>query len=115
MLLVHAELCFRANLSVNWLRTSKQAYLDALTKEIQTPNDGHLDTFLKPFVGPPIPRENWLQYVSVLPGLDGIDAESDVSAGYADPAITKEFQEFERRRGYRLEDPPPDDPLMDAS
>ena len=35
--------------------------------------------------------------------LDGIDAESDVSAGYSDPAITKEYQEFERRRGYQLD------------
>ena len=103
MLLVHAELCFRANMSVNWMRTSKQPYLDALTKEIQAPNDGHLDAYLKPFIEPQIPRENWLQSVSDLPGLDGIDAQSDVSAGYSDPAITKEYQEFERRRGYQLD------------
>ena len=82
MLLVHAELCFRANMSVNWMRTSKQQYLDALTKEIETPNDGHLDTYLKPFIEPQIPRESWLQSVSAIPGLDGIDAQSDVSAGY---------------------------------
>lgn len=89
MLLVHAELCFRANMSVNWMRTSKQPYLDALTQEIQAPNDGHLDKYLKPFIEPQIPRENWLQSVSDLPRLDGIDAQSDVSAGYSDPAITK--------------------------
>lgn len=80
-----------------------EGYLDALTKEIQAPNDGHLDAYLKPFIAPKIPRDNWLQSVSDLPGLDGIDAESDVSAGYSDPAITKEYQEFERRRGYQLD------------
>jgi len=42
-----------------------------------------------------------LQSVSDLSGLDGSDVESDISAGYSDPAITKEYQEFERRRGYQ--------------
>ena len=103
ILLVHAELCFRANMSVNWMRTSKQPYLDALTKEIETPNDGHLDAYLKPFIEPQIPRASWLLTVSVLPGLDGIDAQSDESAGYSDPAVTRQYQEFERRRAYQLD------------
>ncbi|MCD8503928.1 MAG: Fic family protein [Burkholderiaceae bacterium] len=103
MLLVHAELCFRANLSINWLRTTKQAYLEALTREIQNPNDGHLDAYLKPFIEPKTPRENWLQCVTQLPGLDGIDAQSDVSAGYGDPKIAKEYQEFEHRRAYKVQ------------
>jgi cell filamentation protein len=104
MLLVHAEFCFRANLSVNWMRTTKQSYLEALTKEIQTPNDGHLDVYLKPFIEPKIPREKWMQRVAHLPGLDGVDVQTDVSAGYCDPEIAKEYQEFERRRGYKLQD-----------
>jgi cell filamentation protein len=58
---------------------------------------------LKPFIEPQTPRESWLQSVSALPGLDGIDAQSDVSAGYSDPAVTKEYQEFERRRAYQLD------------
>jgi len=62
---------------------------------------GELDAYLKPFIEPQIPRENWLQSVSDLSGLDGSDVESDISAGYSDPAITKEYQEFERRRGYQ--------------
>lgn len=57
MLLVHAELCFRANMSVNWMSTSKQPYLDALTKEIERPNDGHLDAYLQPFIQAQIPRD----------------------------------------------------------
>lgn len=103
MLLVHAELCYRANISVNWLRTSKQSYLDALTLEIEFPNQGHLDVYLKPFVEPKTPRDIWLKTVSAMPGLDGLYAPTDDVAGYSDPVIAKEYQDFERRRGYRFE------------
>ena len=103
ILLVHAELCFRANMSVDWLHTSKQPYLDALTREIESPNAGHLDAYLRPFIGPQIPRKSWLQSVSTLPGLDGAEAQSDASVGYCDPAVAEGYQEFERRRGYRFE------------
>jgi hypothetical protein len=40
MLLVHAELCMRAGMWVDWLRTDKTQYLQALTKEIAEPNLG---------------------------------------------------------------------------
>ena len=103
MLLIHAELCFRANMSVNWMRTNKQSYLDALTQEIESPNDGHLDVYLKPFIEKQIPRENWLKSVSDLQGLDGIDIQSASASGYSDPVTEKEYLAFERRRGYRFE------------
>ena len=103
MLLIHAELCFRANMSVNWMRTNKQSYLDALTQEIESPNDGHLDVYLKPFIEKQIPRENWLKSVSDLQGLDGIDIQSASAVGYSDPVTEKEYLAFERRRGYRFE------------
>ena len=102
MLLIHAELCFRANMSVNWMRTNKQSYLDALTQEIESPNEGHLDAYLKPFIDKQIPRENWLKSVSDLQGLDGIDIQSAIAAGYSDPVTEKEYLAFERRRGYRF-------------
>lgn len=103
MLLVHAELCYRANMSVNWLRTSKKAYLNALTLEIEAPNKGHLDAYLQQFVEPQIPRDQWLKTLAAMPGLDGLNAPADDIAGYSDPVIAKEYQEFENRRGYRFE------------
>jgi cell filamentation protein len=103
MLLIHAEMCFRANMSVNWLLTDKQAYLDALTKEIESPNDGHLDVYLKPFIEKQIPRENWLKSVAGMAGLDGIDVQPETTAGYSDPLTEKEYLEFERRRAYQFE------------
>lgn len=61
MLLVHAELCSRAEMSVDWSRTDKDRYLGALTREIAEPTVGHLDAYLRPFIAPPIPREQWMQ------------------------------------------------------
>lgn len=106
MLLIHAELCFRANMSVNWMRTRKQPYLDALTQEIENPNAGHLDTYLQPFIEPPITREKWLQSVATIPGLDGTNVQPDVSTIYADPVVTAGYQEFERQRRYNFENIP---------
>lgn len=103
MLLVHAELCFRAKISVNWLLTNKQSYLDALTAEIEAPNDGQLDAYLQPFIEEPIPRENWLKSVASLPGLDGVNAPADAAAGYSDPAIAEAYRDFENRRGYQFD------------
>lgn len=103
MLLVHAELCFRAGVSVNWLLTSKQPYLDALTLEIEAPNKGHLDQYLRSFITPQIPRENWLKSVPSLPGLDGVEVPADAAEGYTDPAIAEGYRDFENHRGYRFE------------
>ena len=104
MLLVHAELCYRAKMSVNWLETSKQTYLDALTLEIESPNKGHLDSYLQPFIEHQIPRDHWLKTVSAMPGLDGASARMDRLERYSDPVIAKEYQDFENRRGYRFEE-----------
>lgn len=101
MLLVHSELCFRAGMSVDWTRTQKDPYLQALTLELESPNAAHLDTYLLPFVGAPILRAQWQAAVNVMPGLDGVNAEADTAAGYADPEVASGYAEFERKRGYR--------------
>lgn len=102
MLLVHSELCFRAGMSIDWMRTNKESYLEALTAEIEDPHSGHLDAYLRPFIAAKIPRDLWLQSVSTLSGLDGVNTESDSLAQYADPEVAQSYQDFERRRGYHL-------------
>ena len=57
ILAVHVELAERAGISVDWAATDKAAYLTALTRELNNPGKGHLDAYLKPFVGPAIGRE----------------------------------------------------------
>lgn len=101
MLLVHAELCFRAGMSVDWSRTRKTPYLQALAREIEDPNAGHLDAYLAPFIGRPIARGQWQTAVAALPGLDGLGAHEDAVARYADPQVADGYAAFERRRGYR--------------
>ena len=102
MLLVHAELCFRANMSIDWIATDKTAYLEALTREIEYPHSGALDQYLRPFIGEKIHRDQWLECISILPGLDGVNAGVDSSAQYADPQVAESYQAFERRRDYKL-------------
>ena len=102
VLLVHAELCFRANMSIDWIETDKTAYLEALTREIEDPHAGALDKYLHAFVRAKILRDRWLESISMLPGLDGVNMGTDSSAHYIDPAVTESYQSFERRRGYKL-------------
>ena len=102
MLLVHSELCFRANMSMNWIQTDKAAYLLALTSELEDPHAGSLDNYLRPFIGEKIHREDWLKSISILPGLDGVNMSSNTSAQYADPAVIESYQAFTNRRAYKL-------------
>jgi cell filamentation protein len=102
MLLVHAELCFRTDISINWVATEKTDYLEALTLEIEDPHSSALDKYLLPFICKKMLREEWLKCISTLPGLDGSDRGEDSSARYADPKVAESYQAFERRRGYKL-------------
>lgn len=102
MLLVHAELCFRANMSIAWARTQKHDYLRALTNELENPNGRHLDDYLRPFIANKVPRKQWQMSVSDLPGLDGESSIQDYSEHYSDPGVLEGYLEFERRRGYGL-------------
>ncbi|ACM39310.1 Hypothetical Protein Avi_9577 (plasmid) [Allorhizobium ampelinum S4] len=47
---LRAELCRRAGIHIDWSQTNKFDYLNALTKELDTPGKGHLDAYLKPFL-----------------------------------------------------------------
>lgn len=102
MLLVHAELCMRAGISIDWTRTTKAEYLRALTAEIEDPNAGHLDNYLQPYVARAVTREWWLRSAADLPGLDGMIPSADSAHSYADPHIREQYRQFEKRRGYDL-------------
>jgi cell filamentation protein len=68
---VHSVLAQRAGFSIDWSATRKDAYLDALTKEIENPPKGHLDAYLKPFMRDPITYEQLATAIVGAPGLDG--------------------------------------------
>ncbi|MDF1600336.1 Fic family protein [Mesorhizobium sp. YIM 152430] len=72
----HAELCRRAGMHIDWSQTEKTAYLSALTKELQEPGKGHLDSYLKPFIREgALDRAEMTQVLHSLPGL-GPNAEA---------------------------------------
>ena len=50
IMIVHMVLAARAGISIDWLQSDKAAWLEALTKEVHLPGDGHLDVYLKPLV-----------------------------------------------------------------
>lgn len=69
ILVVHTEMARRAGIQVNWQRTDKTAYLDALTRELDQPGKGHLDGYLKPFVSKLQEQHNAGETLRNLPGL----------------------------------------------
>ncbi|HEV7880303.1 Fic/DOC family protein [Bradyrhizobium sp.] len=47
---VHSVLAQRAGFSIDWSSTDKEHYLDALTRELDSPGKEHLDNYLRPFM-----------------------------------------------------------------
>ncbi|VVP38209.1 hypothetical protein PS896_04714 [Pseudomonas fluorescens] len=73
ILLIYMELCFRTRFAVDWSKTSKDDYLNALSDEIRNPFKGHLDSYLKPFVIDISNRDEWPGMIGGIKGLDGLD------------------------------------------
>lgn len=71
LMVVHNELAHRAGINIDWMKTTKNAYLEALTREIDRPGAGELDSYLRPFVGAAVPREEAVATLTVLRGLGG--------------------------------------------
>ena len=84
MLLVHTELCARANFSIDWPSSKKTEYLQALTNELKTPNKGLLDAYFKPLIQKLPDRNVWMDHIKALPGLDGASTTDDNMAYSAD-------------------------------
>jgi fido (protein-threonine AMPylation protein) len=98
ILLIHMELCFRAGFSIAWAATEKTAYLQALSREIDSPGNGILDAYLHMYVRPVSSREAWLDQILNIRGLDGtsvLDAMDDqvyVAGKANDPEMLKRYR-----------------------
>lgn len=95
MMTVHSVLAQRAGFSVDWSATKKDAYLDALTKEIENPSQGCLDAYLKPFMRDPIAYEQLATALVQAPGLVGSvqDAEfNEVLGTTEEPAVKAQYE-----------------------
>jgi cell filamentation protein len=104
MVVVHTELMARAGLMIDWASSSKDAYLEALTHELDSPRDHALDQYLLPLVRPIQKGRSWIAQIRDLPGLDGTaeDIGSDVTYDGADPVGKQRYEEKVRARQYTL-------------
>lgn len=103
MLVVHSVLCDRAGFSINWSRTTKSAYLSALSSEIETPDKGILDDYLKDFIEPPLDPGGWEAAIQSVKGLNGLVSVDTIEGTFDDPAISQKYREFDKRRGYKID------------
>jgi cell filamentation protein len=78
IIVLHTELATRAGIHIDWARTDKQDYLAALTQELDRPGKGELDSYLKPFVGPAVSRD---QASATLGTMRGFGPESATTDG----------------------------------
>jgi cell filamentation protein len=96
IMVVHCILAHRAGIRIDWASTDKNAYLAALTLELNDPGKGHLDTYLKPFVQTSGAEGDLPATIAAAPGLDGED--SNVVLGKTDdPALKAEYEAQKRK------------------
>jgi cell filamentation protein len=103
IMVIHTELAERAGISINWASISKNDYLMALTKEINNPNDGILDSYLFKFIAEPLGKERLVGHISDIRGLRGGGGAEPIVAGQlTDPLIQKRYKMLQKqRRGHR--------------
>lgn len=107
ILLIHMELCFRAGFSIAWAATKKNDYLRALSLEIDSPDQGILDSYLQKFISPVATRKQWLEQILDIRGLDGassIDGMDDgvyVAGDANDPQMLERYRTQAAKRQYR--------------
>jgi cell filamentation protein len=92
----------RAGFSIDWSGTDKDAYLDALTREIDAPSKRHLDNYLEPFIRAPIAHEALSAQVIMAPGLDGralADDENEVVGDVDAPEVKAQYEAMLLKRG----------------
>ena len=102
IMVVHSELAQRAGISIDWAETDKMQYLSALTNELNNPNKGILDSYLRPFLRPAVGVDQLASHVAKTKGLDGgADSEGDdnkILGKVTDPALQARYKEQERQR-----------------
>jgi len=92
---VHSVLAQRAGFSIDWSATKKDAYLDALAREIENPSKGHLDAYLKPLIRDPIAYEQLATAIVRAPGLNGSVQDADLNevlGTIEEPAVKAQYE-----------------------
>jgi cell filamentation protein, protein adenylyltransferase len=100
IMVVHALLAHRAGFSIDWAETDKEAYLAALTKEIDAPGKGHLDAYLAAFRAPAIASGRLADAMAQVAGLAGEadGGENKVLGATNDPAVQARYEQHQLKR-----------------
>jgi cell filamentation protein len=98
IMVVHGVMAQRAGISIDWAATDKIGYLSALTKELDDPNKGHLDSYLKPFVRGAVSADRLAAEIVLAPGLDGNDEQNEVLGKTSDPVLKARYEQQELKR-----------------
>ena len=98
IMVVHCVMAQRAGFSVDWEATDKAGYLSALTRELDDPDKGNLDAYLKPFIREAVSADRLADEIARAPGLDGNDEQNEVLGKTSDPALKTRYQQQELKR-----------------
>jgi len=99
IMVIHSVLAQRAGFSIDWAKTDKTDYLRALTKELDAPGKGILDSYLKPFMGGAIAYEKLGASVMQTPGLDGRSDDTNTVLGKTnEPDVKARYEQQKMKR-----------------
>jgi len=97
-MVVHSVLAQRPGFSIDWATTRKADYLSELTRELDSPGKGHLDTYLRPFVREAVTDDLLAATVVQAPGLDGNAEQNEVLGKTNEPALQARYEQQELKR-----------------
>ena len=100
IMVVHCVLAQRAGFSIDWAATTKNDYLAALTKELDSPHKGHLDAYLSRFIKSAIRPDAFAASIAAAPGLDG-EGEDTVLGTTDDAELRTKYEAQELKRKQR--------------
>ncbi|WP_322518016.1 Fic family protein [Rhodopseudomonas palustris] len=99
IMVVHSVLAQRAGFSIDWAKTDKSSYLDALTEELETPGKSILDRYLQPLIRDPIAYERLGDSIMQTPGLAGDADDTNVVLGkMSDPNVQNRYKQQQTNR-----------------
>jgi len=98
IMVMHSVMVQRAGISIDWAATDKVGYLSALTEELDDPDKGRLDVYLKPFIRGAIGEDRLAAAIVLAPGLDGHDQQNEILGKTSDPAMKARYEQQELKR-----------------
>jgi cell filamentation protein len=106
IMVVHAVMAQRAGFSINWSATSKSDYLASLTNELDAPGEGHLDTYLRPFIREAMADDRLAVHIIEAPGLNGKADQNEVLGKTSEAALRARYEQQELKRRTDKTSPP---------